>query len=150
MPIKTKIETKGFAEFLEKVTKMGQNIDQITDEALAAGGDYLLKGMQSRVPVLTGELRTHLSCSEPKQDGDFHYIEVGLDLGEKLPDYGKKMGKKVGKNWKSWGRERLYGVYVEFGTANTPAQPFIRPTMDEDMKDARKAMRQVFKEQGAL
>lgn len=131
MPIKTRLTTKGFEEYLEKIAQAGQDIDAIADEALAAGGAILLDGMQRRVPKDTHNLEEHLAVSEPQRDGNFHYIDVGLLHGTDA-------------------NTARYGGVQEFGSAHTPAQPYVRPTMDEDMGKARKAMRQVFKEKDIL
>jgi HK97 gp10 family phage protein len=131
MGLKTKLTTKGFEDYLERLAAAHADIDAICDEALAAGGEILLEGMQRRVPKDTHNLENHLSVSEPMQDGNFHSINIGL------------VGEVDAKT-------ALYGNVQEFGSAHTPAQPYVRPTMDEDMGKARKAMRQVFKEKGAL
>ena len=130
MAIKTRLTTKGFDEYLEKVTLAGQNIDDAADEALRAGGEILANGMHERVPKDTGNLDQYIGCTEPKADGNFHYVDVGV----LKPD----------------GDTARYANVQEFGSANTPAQPYIRPTLDHDMAAARKAMREVFKDQGAL
>jgi HK97 gp10 family phage protein len=130
MPIKTRITTKGFAEYLERVVKAGNDVDAVAGEALAAGGEILLSGMEQRVARDTGNLAENLECSEPKQDGNFIYIEVGL----LNPD----------------ADTARYGNVQEFGSATTAAQPYIRPTLDSDMGKARAAMRKVFEEKSVI
>jgi HK97 gp10 family phage protein len=131
MSIKTRLTTSGFSEYLEKIVKAGQDIDAIADEALAAGGSVLVEGMHRRVPKDTGNLDAHLAVSAPQQDGNFHFIEVGLLHGTDA-------------------NTARYGAAQEFGTSHTPAQPYIRPTMDEDMRKARGDMKEVFVAKGAL
>ncbi|MDD5367461.1 MAG: HK97 gp10 family phage protein [Anaerolineaceae bacterium] len=131
MPIKTRLTTKGFEDYLERIAQAGQDIDQVADEALQAGGAVLVDGMQARVAVDTHNLQSKIDCSEPQQDGNFHFVEVGL-----LKDTDADTAR--------------YGNVQEFGSANMPAHPYIRPTLDSDMGKARRAMRQVFEEKGAL
>jgi HK97 gp10 family phage protein len=131
MPIKTRLTTQGFSEYLEKLAKAGQDIDAIADEALTAGGEVLLKGMQERVPKLTGNLEQNLSVTKPEQDGNYHYIDVGLVHGVDADT-------------------ARYGGAQEYGTSDMPAQPYIRPTFDNDMREARAEMKAVFEEKGAL
>ncbi len=131
MPIKGRLETKGFGEYLERLAKAGVEIDPITDQALSAGGDVLVEGMQSRAPVDTGNLQSKISRSEPVQEGNVHYIEVGLLHGVDA-------------------ETARYGAAQEFGTSDMPAHPYIRPTMDNDMRKARAAMKDVFVEREAL
>lgn len=129
MGIRAKLTTKGFEEYLERIDRAGASVDAIAAKALAAGGKVLVDGMQSRVPEDTGNLKSKISMSDPRQDGNFVYIEVGLVEAD--------------------AETARYGNVQEFGSAKTPAQPYIRPTMDRDMGKARKAMRAVFDEEAA-
>jgi len=124
VPFKTRLETKGFSEYLERLAKAGRDIDAVSGEALAAGGEILLNGMVTRVPVDTHNLQSHLKVDGPHQDGNFHYVEVGLVRAD--------------------ADTARYGNVQEFGSSNTPAQPYIRPTLDGDMSKARAEMKRVF------
>lgn len=124
MPIKTRLTTKGFAEYLERLQKAGRDIDAVSDQALAQGGEILLGGMKTRVPKDTHNLENSLKIDGPHQDGSFHYIEVGvIDADDDTARYGNVQ---------------------EFSSAHTPAQPYVRPTLDGDMAKARAEMRKVF------
>ena len=126
MPVRYKLETKGFAEYLEALVQAGKDIDAVADEALEAGGDVLLAGMDQRVPKDTGNLESHLDRSEPERDGNFHSVTVGLSSDTDAVT-------------------ARYGGAQEFGWGpDHPAQPYIRPAIDEDMKSARVAMKAVF------
>lgn len=135
--MKARITTQGFAEYLDALAKAGRDIDGITDDALASGGEVLLEGMQRRAPVLkipdprfrAGDLRDALRCTEPQKDGNYHYVEIGLLKGTER-------------------RIIIYGVVQEFGSSSVSPQPYFRPTLDEDMTKARNAMRVVFKKIG--
>ena len=131
MVVRTKLDVKGFSEYLEKIARSGRDIDPITDRALDAGGQVLLGGMQRRVPKDTRNLEGHLEIEGPLQDGNFHYIFVGLSR-------------------RSDAETARYGNAQEFGTANMAAQPYIRPTLDADMGKAKKAMKEVFEEEEVL
>jgi HK97 gp10 family phage protein len=126
MPVRYKLETKGFSEYLERLVQAGEDIDRIADQALEAGGDILLQGMDQRVPRDTGNLAAHLERSEPERDGNFHSVTVGLskDTDEATARYG-------GAQEFGWGPDH-------------PAQPYIRPAIDEDMKTARAGMKEIF------
>jgi len=131
MPIKTRLTTSGFAEYLEKAIQMGLAIDPVTDEALQAGGQILKTGMRERVAKDTHNLENHIDCSQPQQEGNVHFVEIGL-LRDTDPDTAR------------------YGNVQEFGSTKMPAHPYVRPTLDSDMGKARAAMRQVFKDKGIL
>ena len=125
MPVRYKLETKGLSEYLEKLAQAGEDVDRIADQALEAGGDVLLEGMDRRVPKLTGNLRSKLKRSESVRDGNFHSVTVGLgeDTDAETLRYG-------GAQEYGWGPDH-------------PAQPYIRPAIDEDMKQARSVMRSI-------
>lgn len=125
MPIRTKVDTKGFEEYLEELNALGDDIDDACDEALPAGGDVLVDGMRQRVAKDTHNLEQHIEKSEPKRDGNFHFILVGLIH----PD----------------ANTARYGTAQEYGTSSMAAHPYIRPTIDEDMRTARAEMRTAFK-----
>lgn len=131
MAVRAKLETKGFAEYLERIAQAGQDVDQAAAEALQAGGEVLLSGMQRRVPKDTHNLEQHLVVDGPHQDGNFHYVEVGLS---------KSADADTAR----------YGNAQEYGTSSMAAQPYIRPTLDTDMAKARRAMRDVFKANGII
>lgn len=126
--MRAKLETKGFEEFLERITQMGKGVDQAAAKALEVGGDVLLAGMKRRVPKDTHNLEEHLVRSEPNQDGNFIYIEVGL---AKDSDQ----------------RTVVYGTAQEYGTSSMAAQPYIRPTLDSDMGKTRVEMKKVLEEE---
>ncbi len=131
MPVRSRITTKGFAEYLERLAQAGKDIDAISGQALAAGGEILLEGMQKRVPKDTHNLESHLAVEGPSQDGNFVYVEVGLARDSDADT-------------------ARYGNVQEYGSARTQAQPYVRPALDEDMGKARKAMREVFEAEEVL
>ena len=126
MPVRYKLETKGFEEYLETLAQARKDIDMVADRVLEAGGDVLLAGMDERVPKDTGNLASKLNRSEPDQDGNYHSVTVGLSSDTDA-------------------ETARYGGAQEFGWGpDHPAQPYIRPAIDEDMKSARAAMKAVF------
>ena len=131
MTTKGYISTKGFAEFLEKIVESGQDVDQAAQDALTAGGEVALNGMQRRVPKDEHNLEKNLSLSEPQQDGNYSFIEVGL-----LRDVDAETVR--------------YGNAQEYGSSSMAAQPYIRPTMAEDAGKIRKAMKESLIESGTL
>lgn len=128
--MKAVLTTKGFEEYLEKLGQAGLNIDEIADEALAAGGQVLFEGMRRRAPVASGHLKRRIEVTEPSGDGHYHWIRVGIFNVDR--------------------KREVYFFYREHGSPRAAAHPYIRPTFDEDMRKARLAMRKVFEDRGAL
>jgi len=126
MAFKTKLTTKGFSEYLERISSAGKDIDLVADQALQAGAEVLLDGMRRRVPVDTGNLKDSLKIKGPFREGNYHYADVGLvDVDADTARYGNA---------------------VEYGTSSAGKQSYVRATEDEDAKKARAAMVAVFKE----
>lgn len=130
MATRVRLETRGLAEYLERIAQAGRDIDATAAEALQEGGELLLSGMTERVHKDTHNLEDHLDIDGPHQDGNFHYVLIGLKKGTdaetaryaNAQEYGwsDKQGAKAGKS-------------------------YIRDTLDHDMAKARKVMREVFK-----
>jgi HK97 gp10 family phage protein len=130
MPLKSRMDTKGFEEYLEKVQKSGQDIDVVADEALLAFALIMRGGMQRRAPFLTGYLMGHINILGPDRDGNFHFVKIGVfDVNRD---------------------KEMYFFYQEMGSAHAPAQPYIRPAWAEDMRAAKAEMRNVMKERAGL
>jgi HK97 gp10 family phage protein len=120
--------TKEITNYLEDLVNKGKNIDQVVPRALKAGGQILLDGMKRRVRKDTHNLEDHLDMDGPHQDGNYHFIRVGLSQ-------------------KTDAETARYGNAQEYGTSSMPAQSYIRATMDHDRGKARKAMLAVIKEE---
>lgn len=120
MTVRYKATNKGLEETLEELARLGRNVDQVADEMLLASSEVFLEGMQERVPKDTHNLESKLAIDGPHQDGNFHYVEVGLPKGTDA-------------------ETARYGSAQEYGTSTMPAQPYIRPTIDHDKGKARKA-----------
>jgi HK97 gp10 family phage protein len=130
MPTRAKLTLKGFDRYLEAIKEAGRDVDAAAARAVQAGGEVALNGMQERVPKDTHNLEEHLEL-QTGRDGNVHYAEIGL-----LKDTDADTAR--------------YGNVQEFGSTTTAAQPYVRPTMDEDKNKIRKAMRESLEKDGLL
>lgn len=121
---KATISTKGMEKFLEEVAAAGKDVDAAADRALRAAGGVLKGGMRRRAPKDTRNLERHIDFEGPSAEGQYRSIRVGV----------------VGADAET---ER-YGQAQEFGTASMPAQPYVRPTVDEDRKLVNAAIKKAF------
>jgi HK97 gp10 family phage protein len=131
MATKGIITTKGFEEYLENVARAGRDVDKSAQKALLAGGQVALDGMQRRVPKDTKNLEDHLDVMGPFQDGNYSYVEIGLQKDTDADTM-------------------RYGNAQEYGTANMPAQSYIRATMSGDKAKIRQAIRESLKADGVV
>ena len=106
---KVKAEVEGAEEIIKLLKEMGQNAENVLSKAAEAGGRIALSDAIRRCPVgKTGNLKSNL------------HLETG-----KSTQY--KADARVLP-----GKEEYYGTFVELGTKNQPAQPFLRPAVDEN------------------
>lgn len=127
---RSRLDVKGFEEYLEKLAQAGADVDSITDEALKEGGEILRAGMEARAPEDQGHLKSKIEMQGPVNDGNFHYVKVGMFNVDR--------------------EKEMYFFYQENGSPRNAPHPYIRPTFNEDMKKARAKMLEVFKSRGAL
>lgn len=127
---RTTLTLKGLEDQLEQVAAAGRDVDAAAQAALQAGGEVLLDGMMRRAPEATGNLKRHIVMDGPHQDGNYHYVVVGV----------------VGADAET----ARYGNAQEYGTKSMPAHSYIRTTMDGDKARARAAMRAALKEAGTI
>jgi hypothetical protein len=133
MAFKTKLDTRGLAEYLEHIVKAGQDIDALCDQALVAGGTVMQSGMKQRVPKDTHHLENSIEMSEPRRDGPVHIIEIGLLHADS--------------------NTTRYGMAQEYGwadrTGGKAGQSYIRTTAKLDRKKALDAMKRALSSTGA-
>lgn len=113
-------------EMMETLATMETDINVVAGEMLDAGADVVLAGMQRRVRVRTGKLKSHLKRSEVQREGNVSFIEIGLIDAP--------------------GEVVRYGTVQEYGSSSVSAQSFERATMTEDKAKIRKAMKGVLAE----
>lgn len=131
MTVRFQMDLKGLGEYLERLVQAEKDVDQAAAKALSAGGDVILGAMLDKVPVLTGNLKSNLVRTEPRQDGNFIYVEVGIR-------------RDVDKD------TAIYGNVQEYGSVRLQAQPYVRPAFDENKGRASAAQRDVLKAEGFI
>lgn len=94
----------GEREILARLDAIGKELaGSIKMKALQVGAEVLKAGMERRAPRRKGRLAGSI------------VIEIEDDIA------------KIGPSKKAF-----YGRFQEYGTSRHPAQPFARPTLDED------------------
>lgn len=125
--IKTRID--GLKEVEKLLEDIGVSASDVLDKAANAGGEIALEDAKRRCPTDSGRLKASLNLKKSKT---------------KKPEVRQEV--KIAP-----GRKEYYGTFVELGTANQPAQPFMRPAIDENKDKIAKAINdEVLKAVGRL
>lgn len=132
MTTQGKFVLNGVAAYLEDLAKLVDDIDAVADEVLLEAGKVIQADMQNLVPVDTGNLYDHIKINGPHQNGNFHYVEVGVihDLAFTDAD------------------TAIYGNVIEYGSARVMAQPYIRPALAKNKTIILKTLKKLFDRMG--
>jgi HK97 gp10 family phage protein len=93
------IRARGIRAAQERLERLADRIAGATEEAISEFADDVVVHMKGVVPVDTGRLRDSIS-----KEADGMHVTVGP-------------------------RGVEYASYVEYGTSRSPAQPYVRPTI---------------------
>jgi HK97 gp10 family phage protein len=116
-----RVRIEGIKDLHQKFAKMGKGVQKRTMEtAVIAGLQPIRNTAQVLVPVLTGTLRRSIQSRIVESNG---YGASGI----------------VGTNLE-------YARPVEFGTANRPARPYLRPAFDQERETAFEEVQVVLRE----
>lgn len=128
--MKGQLSLSGLEGYLEDLARAGQDVDAAAQKALVAGGEVLAADMRVRVPKDTHHLEETIGVSDPHQDGNFSYVNVGVITDD--------------------AETAIYGNVQEFGSSSVQAQPYIRPSFRSKKSAAMKAMKASLEEDGWL
>lgn len=137
MPTKARLTLDGLEEYMEMLAKMGEDIDAAADQALAAGADVLVAGMQRRAPFSL--IRNAIKRSEVLRDGNKHFVYIGV-LRDSDPEVAR-----IAAVWEFGGRNAP-GPQKRKPRPGLKAHPFIRPALRGDSSKAKAAMAKIFQE----
>lgn len=102
------IRARGIQGAQQRLNRLADRLAGVTNDAINEFADEVVTHMKGVVPVDTGKLRDSI---EKKQEGDS--VSVGP-------------------------RGVEYAEYVEYGTSRSPAQPYVRPTIEWAKKNGPK------------
>ncbi len=130
--LSAKFSVSGLEDFFKKVEAAGKSVDVTCEKAVNAALPIIEKSMLEGAERhrLTGEVVNAIEVIEAKQQGNYIYGQVGVDL-DKHP-------------------EAFEGVFQEYGDGHSPEfpDPFIRPAVDDNKRQINAAIKQVFKKEG--
>lgn len=137
-----KVDIKMPDEFLQKLSRLGSDFDEVAESVLEAGGEVVLSRVKGNLAGVvgqgtkydsrsTGELKASLGLSPAKlnRDGN-HDVKIGF----------VEPRKDGGSNAK------LANI-LEYGRHGQPAKPFLKPAKTQSKSAAISAMQQKFEEE---
>ena len=137
-----KVDIKMPDEFLQKLSRLGSDFDEVAESVLEAGGEVVLSRVKGNLAGVvgqgtkydsrsTGELKASLGLSPAKlnRDGN-HDVKIGF----------VEPRKDGGSNAK------LANI-LEYGRHGQPAKPFLNPAKTQSKSAAISAMQQKFEEE---
>lgn len=137
-----KVDIKMPDEFLEKISRLGKDFDDVAEKVLVAGGEVVLKKVKSKLASVvgsdtkydsrsTGELESALGLTSVKMDRNGnHNIKVGFAEP-------RKDGKSNAK----------IANIIEYGKHGQPAKPFLKPAKNASKNDCMETMQRTFEEE---
>ena len=137
-----KVDIKMPDEFLEKLSKLGTQTDEISERVLEAGGEVVLAKIRSNLSSVvgrdtkvesrsTGELERSLGTSKARVDRNGnHNIKIGF--AEPRSDGGSNA--------------KIANI-LEYGRHGQPAKPFLKPAKSSSKSACEAAMKQKLEEE---
>ncbi|MEI7216272.1 HK97-gp10 family putative phage morphogenesis protein [Pectobacterium carotovorum] len=120
------------AKDLEKLSKAENN--KVLRDATRAGAEVLKEEVIANAPVRTGKMRKNVVVvtQKSRRKGE---ISSGVHIRGVNPRTGNSDNKMKANS----PRNAFYWRFVEMGTANMPAHPFVRPAFDTAQEEAAQA-----------
>ena len=116
--MKSAFQITGLEEYLDALHRAGENINNISRDALAVASEILVNDMKSNVPIDTGNLLDHIKIKVPTAEGNYNYREIGIIHDIEYTDE----------------KTAIQARAVEFGSVNMSARPFIRPAISKNRR----------------
>lgn len=132
--IDTKIDFSGLMDLSEDLNALSkaENRKVLRDATRAAATIFKDEAVK-RAPVLTGKLKRNIVVmTQRDRNGD---ISSGVHIRGRNPRTGNSDNKMKASNRNN----AFYWRFVEMGTSEMPAVPFIRPAYDARQEEAAKA-----------
>ena len=111
-----KFEVDGMENLLNELDKLGQKGSRIENTALKEAGNIVKESIIKEVPVRTGKLKENITVSNVKSKDGVKKVEVGP------------------------GKDEYYAAFLEFGTTNMNANPFISRGYENSKEEAEKVI----------
>ena len=132
MATQGKFMLTGISGWLEDLAQASGDIDGSVKEVLVDAASEVQAEMRNLVPIDTGNLYEHIQVLGPYQEGNFSYVDVGVIHDRSFTD----------------ADTAIYGNVMEYGSARTAAQPYIRPALKRKKGVMKKALQRLLQKYG--
>ena len=134
-----KVDIKMPEEFLEQMSKLGKDFDDVAEKVLEAGGEVVLKKIKSKLSSVIGSGTKY----ESRSTGE---LESALGLTKVKMDRNGNHNIKVGfaEPRKGGGSNAKIATIIEYGKHGQPAKPFLKPAKNASKKECQEAMQRTF------
>ncbi len=106
--VEIRLRVEGVADVTNSLDRLSREISEAVVPGTLQAGQVLEQAMQQRAPVRTGRLRDSIMVEITEQSASCVEVEVGPTVA--------------------------YADDVEFGTSRSPAKPYLRPAIDENLQ----------------
>jgi HK97 gp10 family phage protein len=114
-----------------------EDFERMVMRGLTAVGAFLQGDAMVRCPVKTGRLKGSITWATTKSESR---VRGPAKSGDGVSKPGDKYTCHIGSNVE-------YAQHVEYGTRRpTPAQPYLRPALDENKKEVRQIFQDYIKD----
>ena len=148
-----KVEVKMPEDFLLKLSKLGDNTDEIVESCLEAGSEVVLSKVRSNLSSVigggtkypsesTGELEASLGVTPIKVDNKgVHNVKIGFNEPRR-----RQYAAKGKRSYYTITNAMIANV-IEHGKHGQPPKPFLKPARTSSRKPAIEAMKRKLEEE---
>ena len=137
-----KVDIKMPDEFLEKLSKLGAQTDEISERVLEAGGEVVLAKIRSNLSAVVGKDTT----VDSRSTGE---LERSLGMSKARVDRNGNHNIKIGfaEPRSDGGSNAKIANILEYGRHGQPAKPFLKPAKSSSKSACEAAMKQKLEEE---
>ena len=137
-----KAEVKMPDDFLEKLSKLADRTDEISERVLEAGGEVVLSKVKSNLSSVIGKGTQVDSRSTGELERSLGLTPVKLDRNG---NYNIKIGFSEPRS--DGGSNAKIANIIEYGRHGQPAKPFLKPAKSATKSSCEEAMKRKFQEE---
>ena len=137
-----KVDIKMPEEFLQRLSRLGSEFDEVAESVLEAGGEVVLTRVKGNLAGVVGQATKYDSRSTGE-------LEAALGLSPAKLNRDGNHDVKIGfvEPRKDGGSNAKIANILEYGRHGQPAKPFLKPAKAASKSAAISAMQQKFEEE---